>query len=398
MRDPSGVGGGGSWFSRHRLLALLTFNAALFVGLGAAGEIALRLLAPPWLAHRMAYLEAGAPADGFGSDRDWKVIRNDGRFVSFVPGSRFMVHHNEFHTTATIDEFGGRRVATDRKGGPLVPCLGDSFTFGVGVEDDETFVSALQRSIDARLLNLGVPGAALPQQRFIVQNRHAALGRPAVYVSFFFLGNDFDDMIRTRENRYAAGPDQGSAHPTEVDETLAWRLNTLVNRSFWRRSYLLQYSKWKLMQIGAVRGKRDEAFLIMNAKNLPYQEMARNCLLAELDAWQVLARQERFKLLFVFLPDRYQVSTERRNLQAGYYGISRGDLLPTLPNRILAESLQARGIPYIDPTEAFQSADNPETLYYVNDNHFTPRGHALLAQVIATRLSAKIRDLEAAKE
>lgn len=379
-------------FERHRFLVLLGVNLILCAAIAGCVEIALRWFPPLWLADRVARLEATSSDNGFGSDEIWKVVRQQGRFVSFIPETHFKVRHGEFHATATIDELGARRVLPGRSARPIVGCLGDSFTFGVGVADDQTYVSRLQEPLDCRLVNLGVPGAALPQERWIVEHRHEELGRPPLYVLFFFLGNDFDDMIRTRRNAYATEPDQPNHPVFRQEETPAWRLNSLANRSFLRRSYAFQVLKRGAMSLTKTDFPRDEVFRIMDVRDKAYQEEAWSCLEAELDAFQALASRMSFKLLVVFVPDRHQTSARRRTMQARYYRLDEKDLDPTCLNRLLAAALRRRGIPYINPTACLQNAADADGFYYVNDNHFTALGHAAFAKAVAGPLSARIRE------
>lgn len=122
-------------------LLLIAFGLAL--GLGAA-ELALRWGGPRWLGYRMRELTAGT-AETFGTDAGFPLeLRND-IVIGYRPGSRFPVTHYEYMTRAAIDGRGGRMTAA--AGAPcdrVVPFLGDSVTFGVGVEDHETFVSLLR--------------------------------------------------------------------------------------------------------------------------------------------------------------------------------------------------------------------------------------------------------------
>ena len=50
--------------------------------------------------------------------------------------------------------------------------MGDSFAFGVGVDDRQTYVNLLDLKSSLRYLNLGVPGSALPNHLDIIEYRH----------------------------------------------------------------------------------------------------------------------------------------------------------------------------------------------------------------------------------
>src|SRR5262249_48739712 len=133
-----------------------------------------------------------------GTDRGAEAEYRDGKFFSFTPYSQFDVSHVEYNNVAHIDEFGGRRLPfRSGRNLKLLPLLGDSFTFGVGVEDEETFASKLATRLPAfRVLNLGVPGSGLNEEITIIKLRHDNLNRPMHYIIFFFLGNDFLDILQ----------------------------------------------------------------------------------------------------------------------------------------------------------------------------------------------------------
>jgi hypothetical protein len=142
-------------------------------------------------------------------------------------------------TVAHIDGLGGRRVLVPENSTGVLPVLGDSFVFGVGVDDDETFVSRLAHDLSPlRLVNLGVPGTALVQQMEMARERHDELKRPKKYVFAIFLGNDFADLLRAMDS--SAAKEKEKAKP-ESDEGFLWRINAVVyNSSVLRKSYLIQ--------------------------------------------------------------------------------------------------------------------------------------------------------------
>ena len=224
---------------RHLIFGLVALATSTVVALTAA-EVYLRAAGPDWLELRMRELTAGN-AQSFGSDRAWPVEKRGGRIVRFEPGAELTVQHVEYHKTAHFDELGAR-VTGDRRGRtPLIPFLGDSFTFGIGVEDDETFVSHLARKSGRRVLNLGVPGFSLKEELDIIEFRHEELGSPPLYVFVAYAGNDlYETWAR------AAQPAPSGA----ASKSPPWyaRANALVyHHPLLRTSYLLQFSRQSLL-------------------------------------------------------------------------------------------------------------------------------------------------------
>src|SRR5262245_30906486 len=106
-------------------------------------EVTARVLAPAWLVQRMLFLNPPTNGNTLGSDLGWKVDLKKGHFWRFTPYSEIDVANVEYYNKAHIDEYGGRVTANRTESKNFVPFLGDSFTFGIGVADAETFASLL---------------------------------------------------------------------------------------------------------------------------------------------------------------------------------------------------------------------------------------------------------------
>jgi hypothetical protein len=354
----------------------------------AACELLVRLFAPPWLQQRMAALNASDAVPGeFGSDRGWKVDRRNGEFVSFTPHQRFEVTHSEYRNVAIIDELGGRRTAIGGdSGSPRVVMLGDSFTFGVGVEDMETFVSRIATRVsDFRFINLGVPGTALPQQLEILRKRHGEL-KAKIYVFFFFLGNDFADMLQL-------------SHP-ETKSPLKTLLRT-ANDHFcyhpWlEHSYTMQLICNALpIALSATRPwfqlPHDPVFYVMDQSMIEYQDLAAAALRDQLRALSDMQKSMNFKSLIVAIPDVHQVSEASRRERAELYGVPLSRLEALRPNAILENEVRKAELPLFDATACVAaSTREPSTLYYQQDNHFRSRGHEVFADCVMPQIAKLI--------
>lgn len=119
------------------------------------------------------------------------------------PGWSGNHHHYDYEASYTINTDGFRNQNISRVDEPSYSVIGDSFTFGLGVDDDETFVSIMNKKnsdnsteIHDSILNYGVPGYSTDQQliltnELIVKNR---ISKHVVLV--LYLGNDIFDNMR----------------------------------------------------------------------------------------------------------------------------------------------------------------------------------------------------------
>jgi hypothetical protein len=117
----------------------------------------------------------------------------------FEPSSVYRQVSNEYDAVTTITDKGHRVPGTD--GNPDVIFVGDSFTYGFGLRDDETFASIYCDRFHLACVNLGMPGSGTLRQ---VERLEAFITRwnwkPKEVKLFFFgmsgsfsSGNDFVD-------------------------------------------------------------------------------------------------------------------------------------------------------------------------------------------------------------
>jgi hypothetical protein len=77
--------------------------------------------------------------------------------------------HYDFNVDYHINYTGLRADPQEAQSKPRVAVLGDSFTFGIGVDDTETFVSLLNadEELPGSYVNLGVPGYSTDQEYLV---------------------------------------------------------------------------------------------------------------------------------------------------------------------------------------------------------------------------------------
>ena len=363
---------------RQRNLAFSVLTVLMSIVLTLLlSEALLRLFSPDWLSLRMKELTAGAPCE-FGTDRHWPAVMVDGNFKRFEPNSNFAVRHLEYDNRAHIDELGGRSTR-HKEGAVLVPFLGDSFTFGLGVEDEETYVSLLSELSEGRFLNLGVPGSALHNQSDIIELRHDELGRPPLYVFSFFIGNDFCDI----EGHYKRQTPQKGRRPGEEASWLH-RINQVVyHNNILKRIYAIQFVRGQVLRF---MNRSTSTFTLpifqICRTDKPYLATAQEFLRKELERLQGIAARLQFDMVFILLPSEYQVHTKHMKIKAQYYGIDEAVLDMHAPNRLLEGELKRLGIGFIDTTDCLGRNERLDDLYYVQDKHFTRYGHQAAAECI----------------
>ncbi|MEM9553014.1 MAG: SGNH/GDSL hydrolase family protein [Acidobacteriota bacterium] len=376
--------------ARLRALVPSLVLAAVSLLLAVAGaELVVRLVRPQPLTDATPGLYAPDPP------RRYQLTPgHEGRVSNLV----------EFDTPVSIDARGMRTAAPparstgDERFDVLV--LGDSFTFGWGVEAQETFVARLGDELAGRVAtpvvthNGGVPGFGLPDAVDWFEAHGLSLEPEAVVVAVF-LGNDLlDATAKHREVDLVGGlvsQDGGGGGPRR------W-----VNRHL----HLVRLAKRALPPslLGALRGLvgiDEEPWEIAYLRDtigtyaveppplvLEGQQATRHAF----DRLVELSRRERFELALVLLPDARQVDPARWASALRLLGADDAAYDPYRPVEFFLELGRTAHdeVPVLDLLPSFRDAHEIGTaLYFRYDPHWTVDGHALAADALGDFLQGQ---------
>lgn len=303
------------------------------------------------------------------------IERVNGRFARFSPNVSFALLSPEYQTTVHITRWGTRATGRDEAGPDTVVFAGDSFTFGMGVNEDETFVSVVCGARRVACLNAGFPGSSLPSQLDAVEENFAAWGRPRRIVFVFYAGNDLPEMI------FFERADRGRPQPA-VSQTarLAGRVNRVLNATpALKRSYLLQLIKAAGRVWMAPQGM-DLMFYTASGARGDFGREAEAAVDRSLDRLARVSSALGFSPAFVMIPDRLQIYAALRDDKTRYYHLNPGDLDFDFPQRTFLRALEKRGLTAVDVRACADA--RADGLYYRSDDHLTPAGHAAVGRCL----------------
>lgn len=270
----------------------------------------------------------------------------------------------------TISAHGMRQHTTAvREGsGAAVLALGDSYTEGYAVADDETWPAHLERGTGRRILASGVRDYGLDQMVLKAERLLPAVKPGTVVLAF--IASDIDRTGRAvhnmRHKPYFVAAGEGiELRNVPVPTTPAAGPSTIVRRIL-GHSYLLHFTMNRLgaheLWRGDAVGTGEDADLV-------------SCRLME--RFAALVRYERVEALVVAFP-RYEDWVWPRNGR-------------TQQGRVAAvlECASKAGLPTLNTYEAFETAgvvQDPEAFFV--DWHFNDRSNALAARLIASAMAA----------
>ncbi|HWA99044.1 MAG TPA: SGNH/GDSL hydrolase family protein [Pirellulales bacterium] len=348
------------------------------VGLAMA-EIVLRVFgySPTYVNALRAFHEAD-PASGHRGKRGFV-----GRFCT-----------RQFTITVAHNEHGFRRQEYQNPDDSphRLFVFGDSFTWGWGVEQGEVFTDRMSVAMpDWRIENYGInaTGTVAQYELFAAECRDRLRAGDVVLVMFF--QNDFHDSATGSRRAEVRGNDVVTL-PAATHLRPSWKqtceeTSHLFNfLSFtWNRYYPLLLRHWREQQI-------DELATAANGGQLAVDESGHAAQAAivrhYLSQWKRDCDASGAHLLVAHIPyhiDLDQVSQRERSVELAFEAAFRG----------CAESAGVETIE-LRPWLAASLNDSPAAVLSIpRDGHWTARGHAVVAEILARRLR---RDATAAKK
>jgi hypothetical protein len=328
-----------------RLAAIQT--AILAAGLVVV-ELALRLFLP-LPPHGGEYRDASGNAVRIARDAETLQPRLDVRHIA-----------SEFAAQIRTGDLGYRKMSKE-SAAPDFLFLGDSFTFGHGVSDDQAFPEIFCGKRSAACLNLGRSGAnTFDQVRILRHEIGANALRPKTVVLTMLAacwlgaaGNDLGDNLAFQRNARRGSFVSPVILPQPVRADLSpWMTDAMRALQRWFSDFEIT----KRVLIVASSGLKRGAYACSPANEL---EAATNATSAALGELATLAEQHGFQVKVVVIHPYQDLDGGFRNSEAA---VSRA-----LPK---AAGCVATG-------EKFRSEH-----YYPYDGHFNASGHANLAMIL----------------
>jgi len=177
----------------------------------------------------------------------WRPIPNT---VATFKGSRTIkVHHNSL---------GLRDVEHDGRTGPTVLFLGDSFVWGYDVEEDERFTESLRDELPGvHIVNAGISGYGTDQEYLLLERIWTTIKPDAVVLMFCTSNDREDNTANVRYGGYykpylartADGGWQFAGQPVPKSRHVYFTDHPLVKNVWLARAAMTAYVYWRYPEI-----------------------------------------------------------------------------------------------------------------------------------------------------
>lgn len=349
--------------SRRAILLNVLLASGSLLLTAAFAEIALRVFPPPSLNKKKILTEVGRMVPPFMMLPDPEIgwilapgFKGEGR----GPGWRVTIATNSLGLRDREYNLG--------TGAPRVVVVGDSYTFGFGVEADETFPKIAEREMrkgtlpSLEVVNAGVSGYG-PFEEAASLRRVVPTFKPRAVVMAFFEGNDVRNATEY-PLKYTLGP-------------MGYLRREGSNPFATPLSYLLTYLAMKWRNV-------DEKLATRRGIEL--------CHTAILDAKRY-SESQGAAFFFLIIPNVRAERGGRMWLLRAY------DRLLGSGDDISAEMeafARSEGIEVLNLSPLFDSAPEQPVLRFGWDGHFTREGHRLAGEALGRWLHGRLAAPEAA--
>jgi hypothetical protein len=260
-----------------------------------------------------------------------------------------------------------------------IAVIGDSFTFGQGVNLEQTLVKQMEeflrsRGIASEVLNFGVIGYNMWQYNVVLEKK-ALLYQPDLVVLCLFQ----DDLGRSKPP-YKDTPEWQAANPFEAKGSSG----VIARIAFWnllRNASLLFEYKYRYRhghsyvkdieerkRVWGPANPTDANYRIMTGK---LEKKKRDEFSTALGQFASYVHRAGAEVLVAVVPDSVQLN----------------DPAMQGSTRFIREVCESLGVPFIDLTPFLETEPNPSSLYlFPIDAHNSPKGLKVIGEVLGERL------------
>ena len=310
--------------------------------------------------------------------------------VGYVNTPNFSVRNNNWFRPfwISINSHGlrGPEFTMNQKNKLRILVLGDSITFGIYVNDNETFCRLLEKEareegIPLEVLNAGVGGYWPRNELHWFRSRGIGF-EPDIVIIVLFIGNDVKGELR-EVGDVVVRDGLLYARNGEINGEKGESIGGLYSWFRMRRIYQFICHKYWIMKKMMEQEKEKGKFIfseIFDRKGFQREAEAYERLMTTLRELARMCQGEDIGFLVVLVPTFEQVNFDQLNIgDRSKYDMKR-------PNRKIVSMAQSEGIPILDllGTSVFQISDD---LYLPLERiHLSPEGHRVVAKNLYTSL------------
>ena len=329
-----------------------------------------------------------------------QLVPDPVRHHKLVPNAYAKFQQEDFSYVQRNNKFGlrGGDLSLEKPDSTIrILMLGDSFTMGKGVEDNETFSYLLDRALNqetiscmsdssrVEVLNAGVDSYT-PLLGYLYLSNELADFSP----DLIFYNLDNSDLVQEAAYRAASVTDETGAiiavPGSRSERSLSTRFRYWIeNNLYVTRLALFYVNKWMGHKDLSVRGvvERANAEILAHTLTKDKKDRTRQWanILDSLNLMNDFAERIGAEFVVSIYPWAHQVSEGEWTEGRGAF-LAPDDHAIVDYDEIILDKLRESNIQAFSLYSSFRNYEGNEMLYFENDMHFTAEGHRLMAEGI----------------
>jgi len=352
--------------------------------------------------------------------------------IYFVPGTEVRYEMHDYVCTDRINSLGfrDRDIALDKKSRRRIVVIGDSFTYGWGVNIEDAWCKRVEsrlreQGFDVEVLNLGKPGAGPRDYAGIAEWVIPRL-KPDMVVVGCLAAEDLAQLGDIWSIEPGTWLRENYSHLLDLVQHVqhAWRglpppPSLVRTAEDVRREYANvaqdiangfsdeQRSRFNALE-ESVRNVffegRLNPWMIEHAivspnyfSDMTHLRLQTSRLQQHLRRIQKAATRQGAKLVVLTIPEGFYVNKEAyANIGRVGFRVHPEMLQSNAPDRAVEKAARGAGVSaFFSVTDEFRKHQNTKGLYFELDRHMTPAGNALYAALVSPFLAEELRSLDA---
>ncbi len=312
------------------------------------------------------------------------------RMYKLKPNLETSLNREDFQTHVSINSDGYRDyehgVWDGRK---KIAVVGDSFTFGFGVEQNESFPSLLEKKTGFEVFNFGISAYGTEQELLLIKDNIVYYNPDEIILAFYM--NDLRENVKFGLFNVTDGKLKYNNKKFKSSVALVMREFMSHHSHLYSLVYSALIDKSILTRIGLINAQPEDPNMdydtlnYFNVDNDGYN-FAMNKALLLINETRNLAVENGIKFVLFAIPSKEQVDDERMKKYlydkgAGHFGFNS-----TKVQQILEDFAFKNNITIINPLPTFRGMDINNTFYFNVDGHWNREGHKLASEALNQHL------------
>ena len=323
------------------------------------------------------------------------------KVYEYKPGIKSILRRQEFYTHVTINSEGWRDEVYSiekPKNTKRIAIAGDSFVFGFGVEENETFAKILERKlnenskINYEVMNFGESAYGTEQEYFVIKDDVLKYSPDLIILAFS--PNDLKENVKfnlfdVKNNSLVRNPPKEISTALKIRNYISWHshlyslfyFSVIDNADL--RNFLVNAH---LLNAPFKEPSTDfDSLIYQNSNNADFKYSMNKTLLL-LNGINKMAENKNTAFALFIIPAKEQADKNEMLKYAESRKLDASKLNITLTQDSLKDALNKENIAIMDPLPQFVKSGRNNTFYYNIDSHWNKNGHEFAANAIYEKL------------